>query len=78
LRDPGKVSLIKKRLWDAGIEASDLYAQPLHHKFDLGYKTQEFPNACYLAKGLLTLPVYPEVKIHYLLKISEVIKKDAI
>jgi len=78
LRDPGKVSLIKKRLWDAGIESSDLYGQPLHHKFDLGYKTQEFPNACFLADGLLTLPVYPEVKMYYLIKALEVIKKDVV
>ncbi len=45
-----------------GIESSQLYLKPLHHIFDLGYKEHEFPNAVYLAKHLLTLPVHPLVE----------------
>ena len=29
-----------------------MYIKPLHHMFDLGYKQDDFPNACYLADHL--------------------------
>ncbi len=78
LKDPNKLGFIKSRLWDAGIESSSLYDLPLHHIFNLGYNRQDFPAACFLARGLLTLPVYPGIKIEYLIKAAEVIKKYAV
>ncbi|MFY9401827.1 MAG: DegT/DnrJ/EryC1/StrS family aminotransferase [Candidatus Omnitrophota bacterium] len=78
LEDPDKLSFIKSRLWDAGIESSSLYDLPLHHIFSLGYNREDFPAACFLARGLLTLPVYPDIKIEYLIKAIEVIKKYAV
>lgn len=78
LKDPNKLGFIKSKLWDAGIESSSLYDLPLHHIFNLGYNRQDFPAACFLARGLLTLPVYPGIKIEYLIKAAEVIKKYAV
>ncbi|MDD5665318.1 MAG: DegT/DnrJ/EryC1/StrS family aminotransferase [Candidatus Omnitrophica bacterium] len=75
--DPNKLDFIKSRLWDAGIESSSLYDMPLHHIFNLGYNREDFPMACFLARGLLTLPIYPGIKIEYLIKAAEVIKKYA-
>jgi dTDP-4-amino-4,6-dideoxygalactose transaminase len=78
LKNSEKLVLVRKKLWEAGIESSNLYKEPLHHIFDLGYQKQDFPNACFLAKGLLTLPIYPGLKMQCLLKAPEVIKKYAV
>jgi len=61
LEDEHRISETRKILWDKGIETSNMYAKPLHHMFDLGYGKDDFPNARYLARHLLTLPVHPGV-----------------
>ncbi|MBU2540558.1 MAG: aminotransferase class V-fold PLP-dependent enzyme [Candidatus Omnitrophica bacterium] len=56
---------VKKRirtiLSEAGIDSSEMYEQPLHFKFNLGYKKGDFPNAEFIAERLLTLPSHPLV-----------------
>ncbi|MFA5004887.1 MAG: DegT/DnrJ/EryC1/StrS family aminotransferase [Candidatus Omnitrophota bacterium] len=74
-RDTTKRELIKRKLQDAGVESSNLYHKPLHRFFDLGYRADAFPNAGFLADGLLTLPVYPGLEKRYLEVIPEVIRK---
>lgn len=61
LEDESRIAEVRKALWRRGIESSDMYARPLHHMFDLGYDKDDFPNARYLARHLLTLPVHPGV-----------------
>jgi dTDP-4-amino-4,6-dideoxygalactose transaminase len=53
-------------LWQKGIESSRMYLRPLHYMFDLGYKRDDLPNACYLANHLLTLPVHPNVRDNHI------------
>ena len=53
---------VQERLWTRGIESSCMYVRPLHHMFDLGYGRDMFPNACFLAERLLTLPVHPAIR----------------
>ncbi len=60
-KDENKLEAVIQGLQKEGIEASRLYLRPLHHIFDLGYKKEDFPNAVFLAKGLLTLPAHPLV-----------------
>jgi perosamine synthetase len=62
-------------LEDAGIESSRMYVRPLHHIFDLGYQEDDFPNAVFLAKNLLTLPVHPLVRQEDLDRMVSVIRK---
>ncbi|RLI00750.1 transcriptional regulator, partial [Candidatus Bathyarchaeota archaeon] len=65
-----------KELWKVGIETSSMYIKPLHHIFDLGYRKEEFPNACYFAQHLLTLPTHPIMTERQLDKIIEIIRKN--
>jgi dTDP-4-amino-4,6-dideoxygalactose transaminase len=73
--DLHKLQSKKNELWNAGFETSQMYIQPLHHMFDLGYKKEDFPNANYLAAHLLTLPVYPLLGKREIERIIEVIKR---
>jgi dTDP-4-amino-4,6-dideoxygalactose transaminase len=66
---------VKKRLWRQGIETSDMYSQPLHRMFNLGYGKEEFPNANYFTEHLLVLPVHPGVKQEDLMKMIKVIRE---
>ena len=59
----------------AGIEVNRMYYKPLHRLFDLRYKKEDFPNACYFAEHLLTVPVHSLVTEKDLGKMIEVIKK---
>lgn len=68
---------VQKALWKAGIETSRMYFQPLHHMFNLGYMHDEFPNACYFAERVLTLPIHPSVTEEDLLKMADVIISEA-
>jgi len=74
-QEPLKVDAAEKKLLAAGIEASRMYLEPLHHMFELGYKKEEFPNAVYFSERLLTLPVHPLVRQQDLERIVEVIGK---
>jgi perosamine synthetase len=56
------IQAVQAKLWQKGIETSAMYIKPLHHMFELGYKRDDFPNACYFADHLLTLPVHPGVR----------------
>ena len=73
--DPHAPNQAVKKLWRSGIESSPMYIKPLHHMFDLGYKKEEFPNACYLAERILTLPVYPSVRRDDLSRAAGVIRE---
>ena len=72
--DPHAPSRAAEKLWRSGIESSPMYVKPLHHMFDLGYKKEEFPNACYLAERILTLPIHPSVRRDDLSKAAGVIR----
>lgn len=74
-KDLERRRLTEARLSEAGIEASRMYLRPLHHMFDLGYGVLEFPNSCYLAERLLTLPVYPKLKKRDLDRIIRIISE---
>ena len=75
VEDIDKMQIIKKHLWIAGVESSQMYLRPLHHIFDLGYSKEDFPNACYLADRLLTLPVHSLLKKKDVDKIIKTIKE---
>lgn len=74
LADRGSRELVARRLWSAGIESSRMYIRPLHHMFDLGYGMPDFPNACYAAERLLTLPVHPSIGRDRLLRAVDAIR----
>ncbi len=74
-RDLIKKERVEKKFKEAGIETSRMYLKPLHHMFDLGYKKEEFPNACYFAEHLLTLPVHPLVREEDLQKMINIIRE---
>ena len=61
LEDARRVEKVIAELDRHGIEASRLYARPLHHIFDLGYAPSDFPQAVAFAERLVTLPVHPLV-----------------
>lgn len=73
-KDLNKREKIEKNLWRARIQTSQMYLNPLHHRFDLGYKKDNFPNAIYFAWHLLTLPVHPLVKQEDLLRMIDIIR----
>ncbi len=74
-RDLIKKEKVEMAFKAAGIETSRMYLKPLHHMFDLGYKKEEFPNACYFAEHLLTLPVHPLVRQEDLQKMINIIRE---
>ena len=63
-RDKARMKSVRQKLSRAGIEASPMYPRALHHQFELGFKREAFPNACYVAEHILTLPVHPFVTGH--------------
>jgi perosamine synthetase len=71
--NPSRVSRAVKKLWEAGIESSRMYLQPLHHMFELGYAKDEFPKARQLAAGLLALPCHPGCSQHDIEKMITVL-----
>jgi dTDP-4-amino-4,6-dideoxygalactose transaminase len=73
-RDLMKKEKVEKKFKEAGIETSRMYLKPLHHMFDLGYRKEEFPNACYFAEHLLTLPVHPLVRQEDLQRMINIIR----
>lgn len=74
-KDLNKREKAEKRLLQSGIETSRMYLKPLHYIFDLGYKKEDFPNACYLAAHLLTLPVHPLVREEDLQRMINIIRE---
>ena len=73
-KDPRKRKEAGEALWKNGIDASWIYDKPLHHEFDMGYGKEDFPNAVYCARRLLTLPVHAGAGEKDLLKIIETIR----
>lgn len=67
---------VEEKLWHAGIETSRMYLKPLHYIFDLGYKSEDFPNAVYFARHLVTLPVHPSVEEKDLNRMVEIIESS--
>jgi dTDP-4-amino-4,6-dideoxygalactose transaminase len=74
-KDLKKRDSVQGALWKAGIETSVMYTKPIHHLFDLGYKGDEFPHACFAAGHVLTLPVHPGVSEGALERMIEVITR---
>jgi len=74
--DLNRMARVEKKLWQQGIGTSRMYPAPLHYVFDLGYKKDDFPNACYLARHLLTLPVHPLLKDEDIEKIITTIRRS--
>lgn len=74
-KDENRLEAVMRDLERRGIESSRLYLKPLHHIFDLGYKKEDFPNAVFLSKGLLTLPAHPLVREKDIEKMIRIIKK---
>jgi dTDP-4-amino-4,6-dideoxygalactose transaminase len=72
--DPSRREECRKKLWEAGIESSELYLKPLHLMFDLGYAPEEFPNARRFAQALLTLPCHPGCAARHIKKMIRVIR----
>jgi len=64
LEDPNVRDSLHLRLNAQGIESTVLYPYPVHLCYDIGYERSEdlFPNAAYLSKRLLLIPVHPLVK----------------
>ncbi|HQQ06789.1 MAG TPA: DegT/DnrJ/EryC1/StrS family aminotransferase [Candidatus Omnitrophota bacterium] len=75
--DAGLVNKAQRALWQNGIESSPMYARPLHHMFDLGYARSDFPNACFLAEHLLTLPVHPGVSERHIRAMADTLRSIA-
>ena len=52
---------VQAKLWEMGIDTGRMYLKPVHHIYDLGYDThtEPFPNALYIAEGLVTIPTHP-------------------
>lgn len=71
--DPSRRERMRQELSAHGIEASFMYGRPVHHVFDLGYRSDELPNAGYLAGHLLTLPVYGTITTKDLDKMVDII-----
>lgn len=65
----------EKLLQNSGIETSYMYERPIHHVFDLGYEKDDFPNATYFARHLLTLPVHPLLTDKDISKIVDIVKQ---
>ncbi|MCX5700377.1 MAG: DegT/DnrJ/EryC1/StrS family aminotransferase [Candidatus Omnitrophica bacterium] len=72
-KNPEKVTLAQKKLWQVGIESSQMYCRPLYQMFNLGCKLESFPNTEYFYPRLLTLPVHPGVKEKDLANMTRVI-----
>ena len=54
-----------KNLLDFGIETKIHYPIPLHLQecaYQLNYKIGDIPKAEFLAKSMISLPIYPELK----------------
>lgn len=75
-KDIKTMQVAKKRLWQKGIESSNMYVRPLHKMFNLGYRPQDFPNANYIAEHLLVLPAHPGVNGGNLLDMIKIIRES--
>jgi len=78
LQDPKMRDSLHLRLNAQGIESTVLYPYPVHLCYDIGYERAEdlFPNAAYLSKRLLLIPVHPLVKMEALDKAIEILKSS--
>lgn len=74
-RDHAARDAALEMLWSSGVESSRMYVRPLHHMFDLGYRREGFPNACEIARRILTLPVHPSVGRRDLARCVEAIRR---
>jgi perosamine synthetase len=73
--DPSKRDVIFRALLLSGIEATILYPQPIHEIYDLGYnhKNDPFPNATYLSRRIILIPIHPFVQKRHLRKAVDTI-----
>ncbi|MBU1124856.1 MAG: DegT/DnrJ/EryC1/StrS family aminotransferase [Candidatus Omnitrophica bacterium] len=72
--DEKKKQEIEKKMGNIGIETSPMYRIPLHHFLDLGYTREEFPQANFFARSLVTLPVHPLVSCDTLAQMVQVVR----
>lgn len=73
--DPRMRDCVFNALVKGGIEATLLYPQPIHEVYDLGYdlRSDPFPNATYLSKRLILIPVHPYVGKRHLKRAVDII-----
>ena len=70
---------MRQRLTEAGIETGIHYPVPLHLQKvykELGYKPGDFPVSEQVAKGCLSLPIYPELSREHLEHVISVIRSS--
>lgn len=69
---------LQKHLNAAGIQTAIHYPIPIHLQqayADLGYQNGDFPAAEWLAKRILSLPMFPELRVDQILMIADKIKR---
>ncbi|MBN1882210.1 MAG: DegT/DnrJ/EryC1/StrS family aminotransferase [Deltaproteobacteria bacterium] len=62
--EPGLLVRIRRTLFDRGVDTARMYLKPIHRIYDLGYpeKSDPFPFASRVARGLMVLPTHPGVR----------------
>ncbi|MCX7927446.1 MAG: DegT/DnrJ/EryC1/StrS family aminotransferase [Candidatus Omnitrophica bacterium] len=73
--DMDKLRQAKSKLWQVGFETSQMYEYTLDEMFHLNIGQEVLPNAYYLARHLLTLPIYPGLRKKDLEAIIATVKK---
>jgi dTDP-4-amino-4,6-dideoxygalactose transaminase len=78
IKNPKMRDAVHANLNAAGIESTILYPHPVHLAYDIGYELSEnlFPNASYLAKRIILIPVHPLVNRTALAKTVLIIKNS--
>ncbi|MBI5189867.1 MAG: DegT/DnrJ/EryC1/StrS family aminotransferase [Nitrospirae bacterium] len=77
--DEARIERIQERLLRAGMETSRFYMKPLQQMMDLGYSPDPdpYPDATYLARHLLLIPVHHYSGMDMLEEAARVIKETA-
>jgi dTDP-4-amino-4,6-dideoxygalactose transaminase len=69
---------LRSALTEAGIETGIHYPIPLHRQpalRELGYPIDAFPNAEHLAASMLSLPMYPELPLQGVERVTAAIRR---
>ncbi len=75
VEDPEKRDTLYEALTGAGIEATTLYPEPIHRAYNLFKGEDPFPNATYLARRILLIPVHPYVEGRDIERAARVVRK---
>jgi perosamine synthetase len=76
IEDPLKRDILFKKIVKAGIEVTTLYDKPIHKIYpysSLEDSEDPFPNATYMSKRLLLIPVHPLIREKDLKRVIEII-----